>query len=61
MKRQFYFDCPERDLLRTALSALKHLGTLGEGRGYAAKQCITFTSRRIDELIERLSEPSTGD
>ena len=61
MKRQFYFDHTERDLLRTGLLALKYLGNLGAAQGHAARQCVEFTSRRIDELIERLSELPKGD
>jgi hypothetical protein len=63
MKRQFYLDDVERDLIRSALELWKHRlldleSNVGASAHIAAKH---FTVRRIDELLIRMQEPSQGD
>lgn len=58
MKRQFYFDAVERDLLRTALERFKD-GIERERKSDLATShwCAgEFVERRVDEMLERLKE-----
>lgn len=63
MKRQFYFDDVERDLIRCALALWKYrlaereANVSGDGHHYAKH----FTLRRIDALMERMEEPKTAE
>lgn len=55
MKRQFYFDEVERDLLRCALEFWG--AEISEGLASKAHQkCGGFTQRRIREMLARLKE-----
>jgi hypothetical protein len=56
MKRAFYFDDIERDLLRCALSVWYEESSNGS-LSRAHRTCVHFTGRRLKEMIERLREP----
>lgn len=58
MKRQFYFDHVERDLLRCALSFLRAHTEVGTYTPEGVVPACKFTARRIDELLARLQEPA---
>jgi hypothetical protein len=58
MKRQFYFDHVERDLLRCALEFWS--AEISDGlTSKAHRKCGEFTQRRLAEMKSRLSE-TTG-
>jgi hypothetical protein len=55
MKRQFYLDDVERDLLRCALEFWS--SEIAEGLASKAhRKCGAFTQRRISQMLERLQE-----
>ncbi len=57
MKRQFYFDAVERDLLRCALEFWSK--EIADGMASKAHQkCGAFTQRRIADMLARLAEPT---
>lgn len=56
MKRQFYFDEVERDLLRCALEFWS--AEIADGMASKAHQkCGGFTQRRIRAMLAKLKEP----
>lgn len=59
MKRQFYFDQVERDLLRLALEFWSERIAAGAGVPQAHIKCGKFAQRRITEMLARLKEPPT--
>lgn len=59
MKRQFYFDDVERDLLRVALKFLSERIEGGLNVPSAHIKCGEFAQRRITEMLARLQESPT--
>lgn len=62
MKRQFYFDEVERDLLRNALALWKYrLSAVNEPAGHGHHYAKHFTLGRIEAMERRLAElPQTA-
>lgn len=61
MKRQFYLDDVERDLIRCALALWKHrLSPAVENASNGHHYAKYFTLRRIEELEKRLKEPAAA-
>jgi hypothetical protein len=57
MKRQFYLDDVERDLMRCALMFWSERIAAGMNVPHAHVKCGEFTQRRIAGLLTRLQEP----
>lgn len=56
MRRQFFLDHVERDLLRVALFNLRANCNAASAASRGQERALQFTTRRIDELLERFKE-----